>query len=103
VRGAGVNHLDLAASGLFDVVDHGHGLACRVVVQAQHHQVHARNQFALGGRVLAQLGRNAHQLDLGHGLQAFADLQTRGAGFAINKDSGHVNAPARGVAFWPPL
>ena len=36
-------------------------------------------------------------------LQAFADLQTRGAGFATNKDSGHVNAPARGVAFWPPL
>jgi hypothetical protein len=48
--------LDLAAGGLFDVVDHGHGLACRVVVQAQHHQVHARNQVALGGGSLRNSG-----------------------------------------------
>ncbi|MNT63484.1 hypothetical protein D3C72_2013030 [compost metagenome] len=92
---AGVDHLDLAARGALDLVHHGHGVARCIVVKTQHHQVDPRDQVAFGGRVFAQLGRNADQLDLRHGLQALADLQTRGTGFAIDKDFGHGGAPAK--------
>ncbi|MNV79215.1 hypothetical protein D3C71_1727570 [compost metagenome] len=95
--GARVDDLDLAAGGLLNAVHHGHGLARSVVVQAQDHQVHAGNQRALGGRILAQFGGNADQVDAGHSLQPFADLQTGGAGFAVNEHFEHGETPAIGT------
>jgi hypothetical protein len=61
-------------------------------VQAQDHQVDAGHQFALGRRVLAPFGRDAHQLDLRHLLQPLPDLQAGGAGFAVNEDLGHFSS-----------
>ena len=95
VRGAGVNDLDGAARGFFDVVHHGHRLARGVVVQAQDDQVHARDQLAFGSGVFAPLGGNADQLYGGHALQALTNLQPGGASFAIDKNFGHGCHPAK--------
>ena len=53
---------------------------------------HAGDQVALGGRVLAQFRRDAHEFHLRHRLQAFADLQTRGAVLAVDENLGLVAA-----------
>ena len=62
-------------------------------MQAQHHQIDLRHQRALGASVLAQFGGDADQLDAGHGLQPFANLQAGGAGFAIYEYFVHVTSP----------
>jgi hypothetical protein len=80
------------ASGLCNVVDHGNGLNGRVVVQTQDHQVRLRHQGTFGINILAQLRRYAEQFNARHALQAIADLQTRGAGFAVDKYFLHVQA-----------
>jgi len=86
VRRGGVDDLGLGAGQLVDQRDR---LARGVVVQAKHHQVDAGHQFALGGRVLSQLGGDAHEFDLRHRLQTFADLEAGGAGFAVDENLGH--------------
>ena len=73
-----------------DLVDHGDRFARGIVVQAQDHQVDAGHQLALGRGVLAQLGRDAHQLDLRHLLEPLANLQAGGAGLAVDEDLGHL-------------
>ena len=90
VSGGRIDDARLAAP---QAVDQRHGLARRIVVQAQHDQVHAGHQVSLGAGVLAQLGRDAHELDLGHERQALADLQAGGAGFAVNENLGHGTKP----------
>ena len=70
-------------------VHHGRRLARRVVVQAEDDQVDARDQRALGLRVLAQGGGDAHELDPGQRLQALANLQARGARLSVDEYLGH--------------
>ena len=62
-------------------------------MQAEHYQVHLGHQRALGGSVLAQLWGNAHQLNAGHALEPFPNLQAGGAGFAVNEDFVHAELP----------
>ena len=88
MRSRGVDDLGLVAG---QRVDHGHRFARCVIVQAQDHQIDLGHQIALGGRVFAQLGRDADQFNLRHGLQAFADLQAGGTGFTIDKNFRHKN------------
>jgi len=71
---------------------HGHRLACRVVVQTQDDQIGLGHQCPFGFGVLAALGGNAQQAHLGHVRQTFADLQTGGAGFAVDEHGRHVGA-----------
>ena len=85
---AGLGHARdrLAVGRAFQLVHQGHGLACRIVVQAQDDQVHAGQQLTLGGRVLASFRRNAHQFDGGHG--------NRAAGMArADYRPGHLHQP----------
>jgi len=70
-------------------VNHGHRFARGLVVQAQHHQVGLGHEFALGLGVFAACRVDAQHLDLGHQGQPFADLQTGGAGFAVDENFGH--------------
>ena len=90
VRGRGVNDLGAGlAAGLGHGVNHRHGFAGGIVVQAQNDHIDAGHQGALGVGVLAQLRGDADQLDAGQGLQAFPDLQAGGTGFAVDKNLGH--------------
>ena len=90
VGGRGIDDLGARATGAaFELVDQGHGLAGGVVVQAQNDQVDTGQQLALGGRVFAPLGGDAHQFDGRHVLQPLPDLQAGGACFAVNKNQGH--------------
>ena len=84
--GGGVDDLGLLAGQLVDQRDR---FARRVVVQAQHHEVDAGHQVALGIGVFAQFGSDAHQFDLRHRLEPFADLQAGGTGFAVDENLGH--------------
>ncbi len=85
-----VNDARAGASGLgLQGIDHGNRFFGRVIMQAQDHHVCLCNQCTFGLRVFAQSGVDADELNLRHGLQAFADLQTCGAGFAVNKDFFH--------------
>jgi len=74
----------------WQAVDHGHRFDGGIVVQAQHHQIGRGHQFALGLGVFAAGRVDAQNLDLGHQGQTFADLQTCGAGFAVDENVGHV-------------
>jgi len=68
----------------------GHGLDGGSVVQAQDHQIGQGHAGALGLRVFALCRVDAEQFHPRHVLQAFADLQTRGACLAVNKNLCHV-------------
>jgi hypothetical protein len=58
-------------------------------VQTQNHHLGTGQQRAFGGRVFAQRRVNGQQLNLGHAVQALADLQAGGAGLAIYKYGMH--------------
>jgi hypothetical protein len=94
VRGGGVDDLGFLGRQLVDQRDR---FAGRVVVQAQHHEVDAGHEFALGVHVLAQLGRDAHELDLRHRLQPLANLKAGGAGFAVDENLGHIGMCVEGL------
>ena len=86
VRAGGVNDFGARPAGGFgQLVHHGHRFDGGFVVQTQDDQVHTGHERTFGAGVLAQLGRNADDLDAGHGCQPFAYEQAGGAGFAINK------------------
>ncbi|MCY1379139.1 hypothetical protein D9M69_668290 [compost metagenome] len=70
-------------------VDHGDGFDGRIVVQTEDDQIGLRHEVALGFGVFAALRRDAQQFDSRHALQALANLQTGGAGFAVDEDLGH--------------
>jgi len=89
VRGRGVDDLDRAAGLGGDRVHHGRGFARGVVVQAEDDQIDARDQRALGLRVLAQRGIDARQFDPRQRLQALANLQAGGAGLSVDEYPGH--------------
>ena len=90
VRRRGVNDLGAGlAAGRCHGVNDGHGFSGSVIMQAQNDHIDPGHQRAFGSRVFAQFGGNAHQLDAGHVLQPFTDLQARGAGFAVDKNFGH--------------
>ena len=90
VRGGGVDDLGARlASFRRDRVDHGHRFHGGIVMQAQHHQIGLGHQGALGQWVFAQGGGNAQNLHARHVVQAFADLQTGGTGFAVDKNFFH--------------
>jgi hypothetical protein len=90
--------LGLGARQLVD--QHGHRLARCVVVQAQHHEVDTGHQVSLGVDVLAQLGRDAHEFDLRHRLEPFANLQAGGTGFAVDEDLGHGGSAWSDLEGW---
>ncbi len=96
VGGGGVDDARRAPLGERDLGDHGGRLAGRVVVQAEDHEVDAGHELALGGRVLAPLGRDAHELDLGHVREALADEQSGGAGLAVDEYFWHGYFSLRG-------
>ena len=54
-------------------------------MQAENDDIGLRHQRLLGGRVFAQGGVDAQQLDACHGLQAIANLQAGGASFAVDE------------------
>jgi hypothetical protein len=58
-------------------------------MQAQDDHVYRGHERALGSSVFAQLGRDADQLNRGHGLQTLQDLKARGASFSVDKNFGH--------------
>ena len=84
VRGAGV---DQARSR---VLDHGHGLARRVIGQAEHREIGGVEHLGAGVRVLARALRQAQKLDIGAALEPPADLQAGGAGLAVDEDLRHI-------------
>ena len=55
---------------------------------------------AAGGGVLAMLGRDPHQVHVGAGVEAAADLQAGGSGLAVDEDARHAGLPCppRGLA-----
>ena len=65
-------------------------------MQAEHHQIGLRHQRLLGVGVLAQGRVYADEFHAGHGLQALANLQAGGAGFAINEYFFHSIAARAG-------
>ncbi len=99
VGGAGID--DLRTLGAHRV-DHRHGLARRVVRQAEHHQVGRFQHLALGDRVLAALGRDRAQRDTGQPRQALADAEAGGAGFAVDEDRPGPGDVAHVVRLLPP-
>ena len=82
VRCGGVDDFGSLAS---KAVDHGDRFTGVVVVQTQDDQIDLRHDLALGLGVFAAVGRDGHQLDVGHALEAFADLQAGRAGFAVDE------------------
>ena len=90
VRGRGVNDLGAGlAAGRCHGINDGHCFAGSVIMQTQDDHIDPGHQRAFGGGVFAQFGGDADQLDAGHALQPFTDLQARGAGFAVDKNFGH--------------
>ena len=82
----GINDLGAQATrATGQTVDHCHGFNRSFVVQAQNHQVRLSHKFPLCLGILAQFRRDTEQFDLHQTPQTFADLQTRGTGFAIDK------------------
>ena len=71
------------------IVNHRYGFNSGIIVQAQYDQIRFGHQGAFGIRVFAQGGVDADEFDLRHGLQAFADLESGGACFAVNKNFFH--------------
>ncbi len=71
-------------------IGQGHGFAGGLVVKAQNHDVGLLIETALSDGVFAQLGGNAQQLHGAFAQQALPDLQTCGAGFAVNEDVVHA-------------
>ena len=86
VRGGGV---DDARPMTRQGVDHGHRFTGRIVVQTQHHQIHLGHQGALGFGIFAFRRINAHHVHGGQQGQTLANLQTSGAGFAVDEYFGH--------------
>jgi len=98
VRSARIDDLDATPARSFYGIDERHRLARSIVVQAQDDQVHLFDQRAFGGRVFALCGGNADQLDLVQALQALTNLQSGGAGFAVNEYFVHGVSWGQGAA-----
>jgi hypothetical protein len=86
VRGAGI---DQARSR---VLDHGRGLARRVVGQAEHREIGGVEHLGARRGVFACVFRQAQELDIGAPFQAFADLQSGGADLAIDENLRRICA-----------
>ena len=63
-----------------------HRFLRRVVGQAQDHEIDAGHEVALGARVLALVGVDADDLDVGARRQQLADQKTRRARLAIDEN-----------------
>jgi hypothetical protein len=91
-RGAvGGGGVDDAHAGAFD---QGHGLARRLVRQAEDHRVGGVEQLAARLDVLAALGGDGHDLQVAPAGQPLADLDAGGPGLAIDEHLGHGSAPS---------